>query len=151
MSLKRMSEYKRDDYTYDSPDGDQWEITIVQTADRKYVEIKRNSEDGSDQVNWDVEMLLDIADAVRSAVQRPKSPRSHTLKSPKVIDHRIDKTPSDAIQESVEQSLEQMVQTDSVVPTESFSPERLQQDVEHRIAHSATAPPDEAKIKRANG
>ena len=63
MALKRMAEFKRDDYSYESPDGDQWEITLIQTADRKYVEIKKGNDA---QVQWDIEMLLDIADAVRT-------------------------------------------------------------------------------------
>ncbi len=150
MPLKRMSEYKRDDYTYESPDGDQYEITIVQTVDRKYVEIKRDSEDGTDQVSWDVEMLLDIADAVRLAVQKPVAPKNHSLRAPNVIDHRKDNVkPSDAIQASVDQSLEHMEKTDETLPVQSFSP-NVQQEIEDRKKQTPNAAPPELKIKRSD-
>lgn len=123
MTLKRMSEFKRDDYSYESPDGDQYEITIVQTADRKYVEIKKDD----DQIQWDVEMLLDIADAVRAAIHKPTKKKPHHLRSPNIIDHREktdNATPSDMIQASVEESMEAMesTSTTTVAPVQSFSP-----------------------------
>lgn len=122
MPLKRMSEFKRDDYVYESPDGDQYEITIVQTADRKYVEIKKDD----DQIQWDVEMLLDIADAVRAAIHKPIKKKPHHLRSPNIIDHREktdNATPSDMIQASVEESMEAMESAPTTVaPVQSFSP-----------------------------
>ena len=149
MPLKPMSAYRRDDYTYESPDGDEYEITIVQTAERKYVEIKRDSEDGDDQVNWDVEMLLDIADAVRKVVHKPAVVKSHSLPASKVIDYRDEtpQKPSDAIQESVDKSLEHMEETDAVVPVQSFSP-NAQQEIEDRLGRSPTAAPPELQIRR---
>lgn len=148
MALKRMSEYKRDDYTYDSPDGDTYEITIVQTVDRKYVEIKR---DGNEEiVSWDVEMLLDIADAVRSAVQKPMTSKSHGLQKPKVSDHRLKElTPSESIQVSVDQSLEKMKQTDEALPVQSFSPDHMQEDVENRLRKSPASVSPASRIKKA--
>lgn len=121
MPLKRMSEFKRDDYSYESPDGDQYEITIVQTADRKYVEIKKDD----DQIQWDVEMLLDIADAVRAAIQKPTKRKPHQLQKPNVIDHREQEdnpSPSDMIQASVEESMGNI--DSSIPPVQSFSPEK---------------------------
>lgn len=119
MALKRMSEFKRDDYSYESPDGEQYEITIVQTGDRKYVEITKDG----DQIRWDVEMMLDIADAVRAAIHKPIKRKPHQLRSPNIIDHRVGEnpTPSDMIQESVEKSMEKI--DSSVAPVQSFSPE----------------------------
>jgi len=120
MPLKRMSEFKRDDYSYESPDGDQYEITIVQTADRKYVEIKKDD----DKIQWDVEMLLDIADAVRTAISKIPKSKPHQLRSPNVIDHRGQEnnpTPSDMIQASVEESMESVGNSDSTVPVQSFA------------------------------
>jgi len=148
MTLKRMSEYKRDDYTYGSPDGDTYEITIVQTADRKYVEIKR---DGNEEaVSWDVEMLLDIADAVRSAVQKPTVSKAHALQRPKVSDHRSKElTPSESIQASVDQSLGKMEQTDETLPIQSFSPDHMQEDVENRLRKSPASANPASKIKKA--
>jgi len=148
MPLKRMAEYKRDDYSYESPDGDQYEITIVQTADRKYVEVKRNSEDGTDQVSWDVEMLLDIADAVRLAVQKPTVVKNHALRVPKIVDYRNEELkPSDAIQASVNESLEHITKTDEMIPVQSFSP-NVQQEIESRLGKQPVAPPAELRIKR---
>ena len=132
MTLKRMSEFKRDDYSYESPDGDKYEITIVQTSDRKYVEIKKDD----DHVQWDVEMLLDIADAVRTVIHEPAKRKHHQLRSPNIVDHRgqteKSSTPSDMIQASVEESMES-IGNSSVVPIQSFSPKRdLVADLEKR-------------------
>ena len=153
MPLKRMSEFKREDYVYESPDGETYEITIIQTADRKYVEIKRGEDE---KVQWDVEMLLDIADAVRQATQKPsKSNKPHQLKKPNIIDHReIDsetKTPSDTIQESVDESMESMENTDlTIAPVQSFSPEGVAAEIAQRKQTSRKSPP-ELKIKKAMG
>lgn len=139
MTLKRMSEFKRDDYSYISPDGDEWEITIVQTSDRKYVEIKQNNEDA---VQWDVEMLLDIADAVRSATQKSVKSKSHKLQKPHVIDRREQEgnnlTPSDMIQASVEKSMEKINSVDSSVPVQSFSP--VKRDLAAELEERKTKP-----------
>ena len=123
MSLKQMAEFKRNDYSFTSVDGDEWEVTIVQTSDRKYVEIKKDDE----KMSWDVEMLLDIADAIRSVIQKPvaqtSSPVATTLKKPTITDHRPkEETPSDMIQASVDNAMESM--NDMVRPVESFSPPR---------------------------
>lgn len=126
MALKRMAEFKRDDYSYESPDGDKYEITIVQTADRKYVEIKK--EETEEEVRWDVEMLLDIADAVRATTQKPVKRKPHQLRSPNIVDHRDKEndnpSPSDAIQASVEESMENIDPSTTVAPVQSFSPEQ---------------------------
>lgn len=151
MPLKRMSEFKRDDYIYQSPDGDACEITIVQTEDRKYVEIKR----GEEEVQWDVEMLLDVADAVRHVTQKPtKSSKPHQLKKPSIVDHREDesdeseevKSPSDTIQESVDESMGQIDTT--VAPVQSFSPEAVAADIARRKEQQAKPPPESAKVKK---
>ena len=140
MPLKRMSEFKRDDYVYESPDGDQYEITIVQTADRKYVEIKKDD----DQIQWDVEMLLDIAYAVRAAIHKPIKKKPHHLRTPNIIDHREktdNATPSDMIQASVEESMEAMESiTTTVVPVQSFSPGTSQRDLAAELEGRKTMP-----------
>lgn len=146
MTLKRMSEFKRDDYLYNSPDGDQYEITIVQTSDRKYVEIKKDE----DQVHWDVEMLLDIADAVRAAIHKPAKRKHHQLRSPNIVDHRIseeNQSPSDAIQATVEQSMKNI--DSSVAPIQSFSPKRdLAAELEERKTMQRGATDPEKIIKK---
>ncbi len=145
MALKQMSEFKRDDYAYESPDGDQYEITIVQTSDRKYVEITK----GDDQIQWDVEMLLDIADAVRSAIQKPTKTKSHQLKSPNITDHREkdNPSPSDTIQASVEESMENI--DSSVAPVQSFSPKDIAAELEERKTMKPGMPDPEKMIRRA--
>jgi len=146
-----MSEYKRDDYTYESPDGDTYEITIVQTADRKYVEIKRDGEgEEEDKVSWDVEMLLDIADAVRTATQKPSAAKAHALKKPQVMDRRSEelKSPSETIQASVDQSLGQMERSDNIDPVQSFSPDHIQEDIASRAAKTAASIPPEKRVKK---
>lgn len=148
MSLKQMSEFKRDDYLYESPDGDQWEITIIQTADRKYVEIKKDDE----QAQWDVEMLLDIADAVRAAIQKPVKRKPHQLQRPNVVDHREQEndnlSPSDAIQASVEESMENI--GSPITPVQSFSPEKrdLVEELEDRKSKKPGIADPEKMIRR---
>lgn len=141
MVLKRLAEFKRRDYTYESPDGDSWEITIVQTDDRKYVEIKR----GDDVAQWDIDMLLDIAQAVKNAVNETDAEsRTHALQKPNIIDQR----PSESIQASVSESLEQLDKP-TVDPVESFSPDALNQDVERRLNSPKSIPADK-RIKRGS-
>jgi len=133
MAIKRMSEYKREDYVYDSPDGEKWEIQILQTSDRKYVIIKKDEgEDGEGiEVQWDVEMLLDIADVVQNSTRKSIVPNgSHCLQKPNIIDHRVKSnveenvSPSDVIQASVEESMEK-IDASAIPPVQSFfSPKR---------------------------
>lgn len=139
MTLKRMSEFKRDDYLYESPDGGEYEITIVQTSDRKYVEIKKDD----DQIQWDVEMLLDIADAVRAVIHKPTKSKPHQLRGPNITDHREKtktKTPSDMIQESVEESMDSMEHSaPTVAPVQSFSPQK--RDIAEELEERKTKTP----------
>lgn len=154
MTLKRTSEFKRDDYLYESLDGDEYEITIVQTTDRKYVEIKKDD----DQIQWDVEMLLDIADAVRAVIHKPAKSKPHHLLSPNITDHRekpkSNPTPSDMIQASVEASMETMEATDpsasSVAPVQSFSspPRDLAAELEERKTKGRGTSDPEKVIRR---
>ncbi len=144
MPLKRTSEFRRQDYTYVSPDGEKYEITIVETSDRKYVEIKKDEE----EITWDVEMLLDIADEVRYASR--KSPaqgqgQKHGLKKPKIIDHRdIGESPSEQIQASVDESMENI--DVSSAPVESFSSRDVAADIVNRKTSKPVKNP-EAIIK----
>lgn len=148
MPLKQLSEFKRNDYTYVSPDGDEFDITIIQTGDRKYVEIKR----GEDTVRWDVEMLLDIHDAVRQVMRDTPSKRGkHKLKGPNVIDHRDHQdqnlSPPEAIQSSVDASMKKSDPT--VMPVESFSagqPPSLVEDIKERKKSKVQS--DAGKIKK---
>lgn len=152
MTLERMSEFKRDDYLYKSPDGDQYEITIVQTENRKYVEIKKDD----DQVQWDVEMLLDIADAVRAVVHKPTKRKPHHLRSPNIIDHREQSlenpSPSDMIQASVEESMETIDSSMVVPPVQSFSSKK--RDILAELEDRKTMKPGDVDpekiIKRAD-
>ncbi len=154
MALKRMAEFKRDDYSYESPDGDKWEITLIQTADRKYVEIKKDEED---QVQWDIEMLLDIADAVRAAIHKPVKRKPHQLRSPNIIDHRDqgndNPTPSDTIQASVDESMESADDpSTAVAPVQSFSPEQdLSAELKKRGNMQRGVADPEKMIRRRNG
>jgi len=135
MPLKRMAEYNRKDFLYESPDGDEWNITLVDTGDRKYIELQKQ---GEETVNtWDVDMFLDIADAARNAMHKQSSVKKRKIKGPNIIDHRdVNLNQPESIQNSVENSMEQS--DSSVTPVESFSPntpsspESLKEDVEAR-------------------
>ena len=148
MPLKQMSEFRRNDYTYKSPDGEEYEITIVQTPEREYVEIIKELEDGEkDQVSWDIEMLLDIADAVRDVVRKSPSldvtRRAIQVPKPNIVDHRSDKTPSDMIQESVDKSMEKMGSS-GIAPVQS-----LEAEVEQRMGTVHKMAPAESQIRRS--
>jgi len=155
--LKRTSAFKRDDYSYVSPDGDEWEITILQTEDRKYVEIRQCGEDDdakAESAAWDVEMLLDIANVVKQVCQSKAesdiTPRqhAHSLAQPNVVDYRAStrETPSEMIEAVVEQSMENMDAASQ--PVESFS--RVQatmtSDIEKRRREVDI--PEEKRIQR---
>jgi hypothetical protein len=115
--LKKMNDFQREDYVYESPDGDHWDITIVKTGDRKYVELKNAATEV--ELRWDVEMLLDIADAVRQATSKPREgAKAHNLKKPVVQDVRgIETVAAD-------------VAVDPVVPQ---TQEQIQADIEARL------------------
>ena len=151
MPLKRMAEFKRDDYAYTSPDGDDWQITLVQNDDRKYVEIKKA--DGESEVTWDIEMLLDIADAIRSASRQAvpnTNSKKHKLQSPSIVDHRDAETPADHIHAVVTESMEQVGDTSTIPPVESFTKvSTIAEDVARRTGGAVAANP-ESKVKRAN-
>ncbi len=160
MPLKRTAEFKRDDFTYKSPDGDEYEITVVQTSDRKYVEIKREGDET--QVQWDVEMLLDVADEIRRATQkRSTAAKTHALKKPHVIDQRQGNpeiedqpiSPAESIQASVKESMKQS--TDDTSAVESFSGGfssggPIATEIEDRLSRPPQAAPDKAKVKTVN-
>lgn len=151
-----MSEYKRDDYSYKSPDGEDWEITVIQTKDRKYVEVSREGDD-SDKVAWDVDMLLDIADVARLATSpsKPIARQSHGLKKPQIIDHRESEesetvdgegSRSDQIQASVDESLEKEIDA-GFVPSASLSKESIESEIKRRQSKKDVL--QEKKINRA--
>lgn len=118
--LKKMNDFQREDYVYESPDGDHWDITIVKTGDRKYVELKNAATEVD--LRWDVEMLLDIADAVRQASSKPHEvAKKHNLKKPLIQDVRNIETGE--MPDNSESNTEVAGQT----------PEQIQADIEARL------------------
>ena len=128
MALKKISDFKKDDYTYTGLDGDEYEITIIQSPDRQYVEIKKNATEQSEkvQVCWDVSMLLELAGAVQSVIQNNNS----ELAKPRIRDLRDNRSQAEKIQEVVDESMKKLDSTEVVVD----SMEQLQKEIEQRKA-----------------
>lgn len=126
MPIKVRSTFKKQEFEYESPDGEKWLINYVENEGRKYVSIGKEDQDAKEYTTWDVPMLLDIADQIRGMTSRvpQNKPMAKTrLKSPSVYDHRhegLDR--SNQIEADVETSMNNYDDTTS--PIESFSPAR---------------------------
>lgn len=122
MPIKVRSTFRKQEFEYESPDGEKWLINYVENEGRKYISIGREGQDEKDFTTWDVPMLLDIADQVRgmtSRIQKTQKPMPR-LKSPKIQDHRNEGIVSQ-IESNVQESMSNY--DDSVQPMESFSPQ----------------------------
>lgn len=123
MPIKVRSTFRKQEFEYESPDGEKWLINYVESEGRKYLSIGKDGQDEKDFTVWDVPMLLDIADQVRSLTSRITNNKTHRhqLKSPVVRDHRNEISErSDQIESHVETSMSNY--DDDVPPMESFSP-----------------------------
>jgi len=132
MTLKRMAEYIKEVYSYEGPDGDIWDITIIKTEERKYVEISKEDE----KHVWDVDMLLGIADAVRSVINKKTS---HFLLKPEIGDSR-----PQAIQSAVNESM-QNIDKSNIEPLHSLVSSNFNEDIQKRM--SRTQDMSEKKVK----
>lgn len=72
MSIKERSTFKKQEFEYNSPDGDQWIIVYVETENRKYIQLSKAQDAGSTEgseiappFSCDLQMLIDIADEFR--------------------------------------------------------------------------------------
>ncbi len=151
MPLRRMAEFNRQDFIYESPDGDEWRITFFDTSDRKYIEIQKQGEEKID--TWDMDMFLDIADAVRKAVLKQTVTKKSKLKGPSIVDHRadLDQVDPESIQSSVDKAMEQVDL--GIRPVESFSPgtpEQIKEDIEGRKLAAMQPLDPEKKIRRTS-
>lgn len=130
MPIKEKSSFRRRDYEYESPDGDKYSITYIESGDREYVEICRQNEDGSETgepVRYDYKMFRDIT----SLLEQSKAPCSHGpsgtrsnksgLAPPQVTDHR-NGSPANAIEQSVNQTMQRY--DDNARPVEALQGER---------------------------
>lgn len=149
-----MAQFNRQDFIYESPDGDEWRITLIDSTDRKYIEIQKQGDERID--TWDMSMFLDIADAVSQTIRKPMANKKRKLKGPKITDHRADQdedrefdgNPA-SIQNSVDEAMEQG--ESGVRPVESFSPvSHLKADIEER-KKTGTSPPDPKKVVHRSG
>jgi len=112
MALEKLKE----EYTYKSPDGDAFKVSILTAADRKYIEIGR--EDG-DPIAYDAQMIIDLAEIIKP---QPKTVyrddgvlTARPTMIPTVTDHRPVSTPIDR---SVAKTMENI--KDDTVPIQSL-------------------------------
>lgn len=123
MPIKVRSTFKKQEFEYESPDGEKWLISYVENEGRKYLSIGKEGQDEKEHTTWDVPMILDIADQIRGMTSRvPKAQKAPPrLKSPKIQDHRNEGlVVSNQIESDVEESMANY--DDTVRPMESFSP-----------------------------
>ncbi|GAH14926.1 unnamed protein product, partial [marine sediment metagenome] len=45
MPLKKKTTFKKQEFEYDSPDGDKWDFIIVECENRKYVQFKKEGKE----------------------------------------------------------------------------------------------------------
>lgn len=125
MPIKVRSTFKKQEFEYESPDGEKWFINYVENEGRKYLSIGKEGQDEKEYTTWDVPMILDIGDQIRGMSSRiPKTQKTPRLKSPKIQDHRNEGglPATNQIESDVEESMSNY--DDSVQPMESFSPPR---------------------------
>ena len=157
----------KQDFEYESPDGDIYEITYLKNQFRKYIQIfcpKHAKTCGqilsdlkdltNDQLTrpydnsliMDVEMLYELADKLRDQISRPSTAMSSSalkLNKPIVTDHR-NSNPSD-IQAQVDVA---MVNGDETIkPIESFASDISSEDeIAARKTQAAIKEPPPDKI-----
>lgn len=121
MSIREKSIFKKHAFEYEGPDGDIWDIVVVEAEGRKYVQFNKvvKGDDPLDPITMDGEMLLEMADAYRKATSKVSSTFSPHLKAPSIQDHR-GLTKSEQIQEQVDKSMAN--QDHDTQPIQSLSP-----------------------------
>ena len=121
MSIKEKSTFKKHELEYQSPDGDIWDIVMVEHEDRKYIQFKRSP--AKEYITMDGAMLLDMADAYRKITSKAGTSVKQGQRPfhvPSIVDHRaIEKRGAD-IQERVDETMRN--QDNSIPPIQSFSP-----------------------------
>lgn len=121
MSIKEKSTFKKDELTYESPDGDTWDIVIVEHDNRRYIQFKKTGD--TDFITMDGSMLLDMADAYRKKTLSKSNFAGVNKKAfevPSIVDHRAIEKRGVEIQKKVDETMQN--QDNSVEPVQSFSP-----------------------------
>ena len=134
MPIKEKSTFKKHEYEYSSPDDEIWRIIYVELPGRKYIQIGKSKEPEENMSTWDVAMLLDIADQIRTLTSKQERairlshggrPRGSGLQKPLIKDHRAGSQP-EQIQHQVDEAMRQS--PDEATPVQSFSPQREDQE-----------------------
>lgn len=123
MTIKKKSKHLKEEYVYKSPDEDVYNICVIETDDRRYVEIARGDSDPS---VYDAEMVKDIYKILfpnersRSVLSAP-SGRPTLTGAPVVTDHRREQV-SDQRPESIEKAVASSMEKldDDVKPVEAL-------------------------------
>jgi len=121
MSIKEKSTFKKHELEYESPDGDIWDIVVVEHGDRKYIQFKKSAD--QEFTTMDGPMLLDMSDAYRKITMRSGAAfaaNKGAFEAPSIVDHRAIQKRGADIQQKVEETMQN--QDNSVEPIQSFSP-----------------------------
>lgn len=96
MPFKSKTKLER--FEYQSPDGDDYSIVYVTTDDREYIKIFPADKDEKEFPMWDVELILDLADHIKSQKMPKSFPAKRGSKTglakPKIKDHRTPTVPT---------------------------------------------------------
>lgn len=120
MPIKKNLQFNRIDFTYESKDGDAYDITYMDTGDSEYFEVNKVGDPVDNKRVYDVDMwreLLSERDKLKKPAEVIRVNRAN-ISPPRIQDLRT-VSPQD-IQGSVNHSMDQI--DDTVVPVESFSP-----------------------------
>ena len=164
--LTERTVFKKQEFEYKSADGDMFIVTYVESSGKKYVQIGREDQEEKDRAIWDVEMLLDIADCLRTINKTVPSAKVTTggrpaLKSPVISDFRSDRKNIDVPSHSLQQLPESrddwavartgvpIIQEQIGETPQSLTNPSWKEDIEAR-KNRAVVIPDELKVKRVS-
>lgn len=97
MGIERLSEVKIVEFRYKSADDDVWDITYYDSKDRRYLKLKKST-DETEHI-WDVQMLMDLASHLGILTNPQPAPQTDLngnliraisqFKAPVITDHRV--------------------------------------------------------------
>jgi hypothetical protein len=121
MPIKQKSTYKKQEYEYKSPDGEEYVITFVEYEDRKYISFLKDGEKDSTTLDWQMwkEVYEEVNKILNPSVIQMTGGKPKGIKAPKIMDRRGE-MPGTVIDNTVQKTMER--QDDSIRPIESFSP-----------------------------
>lgn len=162
MPLQKDAVFNKVEYSYNSPDGDKYRLTVVDTGQSKYIEIKQIDQDSKEQDKrvYDLNMLFEVVDEIRKASSNrtvTAQTRRQRLAAPRLTDYR-GASPS-AVAQSTQAKVDASMQAydESIKPVDSFSKQQTKEgendeyDYEEDIRRRQTLTPTRYAPKGSSG